>query len=173
MSDPATPAPTQKPASHAALFAIVLLLIVAAGAAYFAVARPAPAPRRLKLAVVTWTQDPFWEPLVRGAQDCADRSNVELTVVRSEPTVEAQNGHLRKLLDSGGVDGIAVSPNDADAQRQILDEAAAKVPLVTFDTDAPQTKRRRFVGIDNYAAGRFCADIRLCATPTARLASLT
>src|SRR5262249_54834353 len=122
----------------------------------FAFARPAQ-PKHLRLALLTWTEDPFWQPLIRGAQEYADRSNIELIIVRSKPTVEAQNAHLRELLDSG-VDGIAISPNDATAQLDILNEAAGKVPLVTFDSDAPQSKRRRFIGIDNYAAGRFCAD---------------
>lgn len=165
MSDPtarasAAPAsPVRR--SRGPLLIIVVLLVVAAASIYFAAARQSPAPRHLKLALITWTQDSFWEPLIRGANECAKDGDVELTVIRSEPTLEAQNGYLRKLLDAGrtgGVDGIAISPNDAAAQQPILDEAAAKVPVVTFDTDAPHTKRRRFVSIDNYAAGRFCAD---------------
>jgi ribose transport system substrate-binding protein len=116
-----------------------------------------PTPRHLKLALLTWTEDPFWGPLLHGAQEYADQANVDLTIVRSKPTVEEQNQHIRDLLASG-VDGIAISPNDAHAQLDILNEVAAKIPLVTFDTDAPESKRRRFVGIDNYAAGRFCAD---------------
>ncbi|HEY2843868.1 MAG TPA: substrate-binding domain-containing protein [Bryobacteraceae bacterium] len=134
----------------------VLLLLIAGLAVYLGWARTRP-PRHLKLALLTWTEDPFWGPLIQGAHDYADKSNVELTVIRSKPTVEAQNQHIRELLDSG-IDGIAISPNDATAQLAILNEAADKVPLVTFDSDAPQTKRRRFVAIDNYAAGRFCAD---------------
>ena len=78
-------------------------------------------------------------------------------MIRSKPTVEAQNQHIRDLLDAG-VDGIAISPNDSTAQLAVLNEAANKVPVVTFDSDAPESKRHRFVGIDNYAAGRFCAD---------------
>jgi ribose transport system substrate-binding protein len=133
----------------------VILLLAVALAVYFGVVRQR-GPRRLKLAVVTWTEDPFWRPLLRGAQDCADNSNVELTIIKSKPTADAQTQHVRDLLDSG-IDGIAISPNDASAQQAILDEAAGKVPVVTFDTDAPSTKRRRFVSIDNYAAGRICA----------------
>jgi ribose transport system substrate-binding protein len=113
-------------------------------------------PRHLKLAVVTWTQDPFWQPLLHGAQDYADKSNVDLTIIKSKPSVDEQTQHIRELLDSG-IDGIAISPNDANAQHAILEEAASKVPIVTFDTDAPDSKRRRFVGIDNYSAGRICA----------------
>jgi len=149
--------------SRLALWVAVLLLTIAGLAVYFAFARQRQ-PKHLKLALVTWTQDPFWEPLLRGAQSCADRSNVELTIVLSKPTVEEQNRHIRELLDVG-IDGIAISPNDARAQLAILNEAAGKMPLVTFDSDAPESKRRRFVGIDNYAAGRFCADEMRDALP--------
>lgn len=131
------------------------LLVAVALVVYYGFIRQ-QGPRHLKLALVTWTQDPFWEPLIRGAQEYADKSNVELIVIRSKPSVDEQTQHIRDLLASG-IDGIAISPNDANTQREILDEAASKVPLVTFDTDAPESKRRRFVSIDNYAAGRICA----------------
>jgi ribose transport system substrate-binding protein len=153
MSDPASPGP--RTAVRIRLFVEVLLLATAALVVYFGFVRER-APRHLKLALVTWTQDPFWNPLLRGARDYADKSNVELTIIKSEPSVDVQTQHIRDLLNAG-VDGIAISPVDANAQRAILDEAAGKVPIVTFDTDAPDSKRKRFVGIDNYAAGRICA----------------
>ncbi|HEY1686971.1 MAG TPA: substrate-binding domain-containing protein [Tepidisphaeraceae bacterium] len=141
---------------------VVLLLLIAAGI-YFEYARETK-PRHLKLALITWTQDPFWQPLLRGAQEYADHNNIDLTIIKSEPTVDAQTKHIRDALNSG-VDGIAISPNDAIAQRAILDEAASKVPIVTFDTDAPDSQRRRFVGIDNYAAGKICASELMDAMP--------
>ncbi|HSV16179.1 MAG TPA: substrate-binding domain-containing protein [Tepidisphaeraceae bacterium] len=155
MSQPALTT-TPRPAHPARLFSAIVLLLVGAVMFYVLAVRPR-APKHLKLALLTWTQDPFWEPLIRGAQDCASQANVDLTVVRSKPTVDDQNQHIRELLDAG-VDGIAISPNDASAQLAILNDAAARVPIVTFDSDAPSSKRRRFVGIDNYAAGRFSAD---------------
>ena len=144
----------------------VLLLVGAGLVVYFGFIRER-GPRHLRLALVTWTQDPFWGPLIRGAQEYADKSNVELTVIRSKPSVDEQTQHIRDLLASG-IDGIAISPNDANAQREILDEAGSKVPLVTFDTDAPESKRRRFVSIDNYAAGRICASEMSQAMPGGR-----
>jgi ribose transport system substrate-binding protein len=155
MSDP-TLSPVRRRIIRKRLLAAIFVVGIGALMFYLGMVRP-PTQKHLKLALVTWTQDPFWEPFIRGAQHYADQSNVELIVVRSEPTVDAQNQHIHALLDSG-VDGMAISPNDATAQLAVLDEVAAKVPLVTFDTDAPQSKRRRFVGIDNYAAGRVCAD---------------
>lgn len=155
--------PRQRSSVGGRLFLEVVLLLLIAAAIYFEFARET-GPRHLKLALVTWTQDPFWQPLLRGAQDYADHNNVDLTIIKSEPTAEAQTKHIRDVLNSG-VDGIAISPNDASAQRDILDEAASKVPIVTFDTDAPDSKRKRFVGIDNYAAGRICASELMDAMP--------
>ena len=149
--------------SHVPFFIIVALVIILGLAIYFLMVRQREAAP-LKLALVTWTQDPFWDPLIRGAQDCAANSNVKLTVIRSAPTVEAQNKHIHDLL-AQGIDGIALSPNDPQAQLDLLNEVAAHVPLVTFDADAPESKRRRFVGIDNYAAGHTCADEMRDALP--------
>src|SRR4051812_32332179 len=86
--------------SRGPMLILVVLLVVAAAGVYLAAARQSPAPRHLKLALITWTQDPFWEPLIRGATDCAKDHDVELTIIRSEPTLDTQNGHLRKLIDS-------------------------------------------------------------------------
>ena len=55
---------------------------------------------------------------------------------------------------ASGLDGIAVSPCDAANQVGFLNEVAAKCPLLTHDSDAPESKRLCFVGMDNYKAGR-------------------
>lgn len=148
---------TARPRGNPLPFLFVLLVLIAIAATiYFTMVREKTTPP-IKLALLTWTEDPFWEPLISGAQQAAAASNVELTVIRSKPTIEDQTQHIKDLLASG-IDGIAISPNDAVAEAAILSEATGKVPVVTFDTDAPDSKRRRFVGIDNYAAGHMCAD---------------
>ena len=95
----------RRPAVRTRLVVTVLLLAVIALVVYFEFVRQV-GPRHLKLALVTWTQDPFWKPLLRGAQDCADKSDVDLTIVQSKPSVDEQTQHIRDLLGSG-VDGIA------------------------------------------------------------------
>ncbi len=47
------------------LLFVIALLVIAALAVYLGMVHQR-APRRLKLALVTWTQDPFWKPLIRG-----------------------------------------------------------------------------------------------------------
>src|SRR5216110_693173 len=53
-----------------------------------------------------------------------------------------------------GVDGIAISPIDAKNQVDLLNQAAARCPVITHDSDAPNSRRLCFVGMDNYKAGR-------------------
>jgi ribose transport system substrate-binding protein len=113
--------------------------------------------RPVKLALVTWNNDAFWDPVIVGAEDAAQEWTVKLTTIRSTPEMETQSRHVRDLL-AKGVDGIAISPNNPQAQSALLNEAAEKTVLITFDSDAPDSKRRLFVGTDDYAAGGWAAD---------------
>src|SRR5688572_14694628 len=113
--------------------------------------------RPINLALVTWNNDPFWDPVIRGGEDAAQEWTVKLTTIRSTPEVETQSKHVRDLL-AKGVEGIAISPNNPAAQAALLNEAAEKTVLITFDSDAPESKRRLFVGTDDYAAGGWAAE---------------
>jgi ribose transport system substrate-binding protein len=64
----------------------------------------------------------------------------------------------RKIEDllSRGTDGIAISPIDPANQVEIINKAAAETHLITHDSDAPQTDRLVYVGMDNYDAGVLC-----------------
>jgi ribose transport system substrate-binding protein len=57
-------------------------------------------------------------------------------------------------LVARGVDGILATAGDAQAMNSAIDKAvAAKIPVVLFDSDAPDSKRLAFVGTNNYNAG--------------------
>jgi ribose transport system substrate-binding protein len=57
-------------------------------------------------------------------------------------------------LVAKGVDGIVVTASDADTLVTSINAAMAKkVPIVTFDSDSPKSKRLLFVGTNNYSAG--------------------
>jgi ribose transport system substrate-binding protein len=104
----------------------------------------------VRLALVTWNNDPFWDPVIRGGEDAAEEWTVKLITIRSTPEVETQSNHVRDLL-AKRIEGIAISPNNPKAQADLLNEAAEKTVLITFDSDAPDSKRRLFVGTDDYA----------------------
>ena len=53
------------------------------------------------------------------------------------------------------VDGIALAPVDPDTLSKVIDKAVdSGIPVVTFNTDAPESRRMCFVGQDSITAGR-------------------
>ena len=147
------------------LWSIVALGVLAvAGAVGYTLWSQGTFKSREKIAVLTWTEDTFWEPTEKGARDAADEFGVDLQFVRSKPDEAAQTQHIKELLGSG-IQGLAIAPNNPKTQEAVLNEAAGKVKLVTFDSDAPTTKRHGFVGTDDYAAGRIAASEVRAAMP--------
>src|SRR5262245_34857449 len=80
---------------------------------------------RVKLALVTWNNDACWDPVIRGAEDAAQEWDVDLATVRSTPEVETQSKHVQDQVGKG-VQGIAISPNNPNAQAALLNEVAGK-----------------------------------------------
>lgn len=68
--------------------------------------------------------------------------------------VEEQKRIALDLIKNGSVDGISISVIDEAIATEVIDEAvAADIPIITFDSDAPQSKREAYVGTDNLAFG--------------------
>jgi ribose transport system substrate-binding protein len=119
---------------------------------------------RPRVALVTASAGPYWDLIVKGAQDAADRHGVRLEVVRPPSDEPSQSKAIRSLIGQG-YDGVAISPNDAMRQARLLQELGSKCNLVTFDSDAPISRRLCFVGTDNYDAGRMCGQLVREALP--------
>lgn len=106
----------------------------------------------------------FWVVAKKGAEDAAKDSDVELLVRMPPKGVGDQKRMVQELL-ARGVDAIAISPIDPDNQADLLDEIARNSILITQDSDAPHSKRRCYVGMDNYSAGRLCGQLVKEAIP--------
>jgi ribose transport system substrate-binding protein len=152
---PSEPAGANPRRSRLPIIVTIALCCVAAASVYLWARGSSVRP--VSLALVTWNNDPFWDRVISGAEDAAEEWTVKLTTIRSTPEMETQSRHVRDLLGKR-IDGIAISPNNPQAQAALLNEAADKTVLITFDSDAPDSKRRLFVGTDDYAAGGWAAD---------------
>jgi ribose transport system substrate-binding protein len=102
-------------------------------------------------AYVTNGVDPFWNVCAAGARAAEKELGVRVEVVFPDGIAD-QKQKVEDLLVRG-IDGVAISPIDATNMTAFLDEVAARTVLVTHDSDAPQSQRRCFVGVDNYDAG--------------------
>ena len=122
--------------------------------------------KKLRLAYVANTLDDFWS-IVRLGCDVGTRQLGDVEVdFRFPPdrTAAAQQVILSALV-AGGVDGIVISPIDADSQTEFLNGIAAKSLLVCVDSDAEKSKRSCYIGTDNVAAGKQAAGLVKAALP--------
>jgi len=61
-----------------------------------------------------------------------------------------------------GVDGIAISCNEAGALKGPIDRAVkAGIPTITFDSDSPDSERMAYYGIDNTKSGQKLGELLL------------
>ncbi|MDA0932426.1 MAG: sugar-binding protein [Planctomycetota bacterium] len=118
-----------------------------------------------RVAFITNCVADFWRIGEAGARAAGAEFGVEVDV-RMPPNNDPfeQKQMVEDVLTRGAV-GIAISPIDPANQLELLDAAAARVPLVTHDSDAPDSGRRCYVGMDNYEAGRMAAELVRQALP--------
>src|SRR5205823_11748315 len=68
-------------------------------------------------------------------------------------TSEEQRRFIEDLRNMG-VQGIAISPNDAANQAAFLKEVNESIPVITQDSDVPDPSARRcYIGTNNVLAG--------------------
>ncbi|MEM9372949.1 MAG: substrate-binding domain-containing protein [Planctomycetota bacterium] len=95
-----------------------------------------------------------------GAIAAGDRLSEELGVNvdvqwKTPPQEDAQvQAQFVEQLVASGIDGIAISVTDANVLNAALSSAVDKgVIVVTFDSDAPDSGRMAYYGVDDTAAG--------------------
>lgn len=121
--------------------------------------------QRRSIAFVTNQIADFWKIAETGAQAAGKDFNAEVTVVMPpEATAVIQKQKVEDLL-TAGVEAVAISPLDADNQVDWLDSVADRVPMITHDSDAPDSKRLMYIGMDNYVGGRMCGELVKEAVP--------
>jgi ribose transport system substrate-binding protein len=105
----------------------------------------------------------FWKHATVGANKAGKDFNVDVTVITPLNATD-QTRKVEDLL-TRGVDGIAISPIDADNQIDTINKAAAQTLVITHDSDAPLANRLVYIGMDNYRAGLMCGKALRDAMP--------
>ncbi len=117
-----------------------------------------------QFAFVTNGVDPFWTLAEAGVKAAAAEQGMNVKVLMPAGGAVEQKNMLEDLL-TRGTKGIAVSPIDAANQVGLLNEVAKRAILITHDSDAPESERRVFIGVNNYDAGRLCGQLVKEALP--------
>jgi ribose transport system substrate-binding protein len=90
------------------------------------------------------------------AKEIEAKENCTIEIVWQAPAQSnpAQQASIVRTLASQGISGISVSVDEANTLTGAIDDAAARgVPVMTFDSDAPGSKRKVFYGTDDLECG--------------------
>ena len=139
-----------------AVFREELKTLLAGGGAAAASAGP-------EYAFITNGVADFWTIGKAGAEKAAAELGVKVSVIMPS-SITDQTRKLEDLLTRGTA-GIAISPINPANQGEVLAKAAAATNLITHDSDAPDSPRKVYIGMDNYEAGLICGKLVRDALP--------
>jgi len=142
----------------AVLAASLVVTIVACGGGG---TPPAEAPRKLRFAVIPKSLDiPVFDYAKIGAERAAkELGNVEVIWRGPETGDQLKQKEILESFITQRVDGIAISCLNGDFLTETINRAMdAGIPVVTWDADAPNSKRIAFYGVDDKAGGRIMGE---------------
>lgn len=141
------------------VFGIALLLAFAVACTQRAPATNAP--KRLRFALIPKALDiPVFNYANAGAQRYArEQGNIDVTYLGPEKADELKQKEILESFISQHVDGIAISALNAEFLTATINKAIdAGIPVVTWDSDAPNSRRLAFYGVDDYKAGQIMGE---------------
>ena len=109
----------------------------------------------LRFAIVPKSMNnPYFDLARNGCQQEAAKLGVKCIYegpIEQEPATQVQ---IIQDMISRHLDGIAISVADAASVSRVIRQArAANIPVITFDADAPDSKRQAYVGTNNKELG--------------------
>lgn len=127
----------------------------------------APTNAKKKVALIGNTASDYWQMVRKGAEK-ADSELDKVDVIFKTPytgTEKDQDAVMAEAISKDRVSAMAVSPIDPKAQKKRINEMSKNIVFITQDSDAPDTDRAVYVGVDTKAAGREAGELLKKALP--------
>jgi ribose transport system substrate-binding protein len=141
--------------------ALLVMALVIVGVAGCGGSKQEAGPQRLRFAVIPKALD---LPVFNYARVGAERQAKEygdVDILWNAPA-SADQLKQKEILESyitQRVDGIAISSLNGDFLTETINKAIdSGIPVVTWDSDAPKSKRYAFYGVDDLAGGRIMGE---------------
>ena len=120
------------------------------------------AGKKLKITMIAKSSNnPVFQSAKQGAEDEAKElsksTGAEITIDWQTPATEDGQVQAQRVAAAAnsGADAILISCSDATKVTGAIDDAVGKgIPVMTFDSDAPKSKRFAFYGADDESAGK-------------------
>ena len=132
-------------ASKVIVLIISMILLIGLGTAW---------AKDVTIAYVTNGPYEFWTYAHAGCLQAEKDLGVKVEFFKpATATAEEQKRFIETQM-AKGVNALAISVIDPDNQTPFLNEIGGRIPVIMFDSDAPKSNRKAYVGMSNYAAGR-------------------
>jgi len=118
-------------------------------------------PHRLRFMIIPKALDiPVFNYAKTGAERQAkEYGNVEILWNAPASADQLKQKEILESAITQKVDGIAISSLNGDFLTDTINKAIdAGIPVTTWDSDAPKSKRYAFYGVDDYASGRIMGE---------------
>jgi ribose transport system substrate-binding protein len=121
---------------------------------------------KLTVMVISNTASDYWKLVKKGCEKAdAELADVEVNFQMTYGgTLKEQERFINEALQKGW-DAIAISPVDPAGAVKTINQAAKRIPVITQDSDAPDSERMVYLGADNKAAGRQAGELMKKALP--------
>lgn len=98
--------------------------------------------------------NPYWRLIEHGARSAAEQNHATLEYIGPVEASVSEQIRLIEMAVAAKIDGILTQGLDEEQFVSIVDQAIELgIPVITIDSDAPDSRRLAYVGTDNYAAG--------------------
>lgn len=121
----------------------------------------AEGPQRLRFMVIPKAIDiPVFNYAKIGAERQAkEYGNVDILWNAPATADQLKQKEILESAITQKVDGIAISSLNGDFLTETINKAIdAGIPVITWDSDAPKSKRYAFYGVDDFAGGRILGE---------------
>lgn len=137
------------------ILAVLVVALVAVACGGGTADAPA-APKKLRFALIPKSLDiPVFDYARIGGERAANELGVEVIYRGPDKADELKQKEVLESFITQKVDGIAISVLNASFLTSTIDRAIeAGIPVVTWDSDAPASKRMAFYGVDDYESGK-------------------
>ena len=143
------------------VLAVVVAVTAACNRKQEAPASGGGTPQTLRFAVMPKALDiPVFNYAKIGAERTAKQlGNVQIEWRAPESADQLRQKEILESFITQRVDGIAISTTNGDFLTETINRAIdAGIPVVTWDSDAPKSKRIAFYGVDDFQSGRIMGE---------------
>ena len=142
------------------------VLLAAAAVAALGAGQAGAAEKKVYALVPKALGVPFYADAEKGCKEEAAKTGAECLFTGPAQLDDAEQTRIVRDLITKKVAGISIAPNNPDSISNVISAALAKnIPVITFDSDAPKSKRVAFIGTNNEAGGASAGEAFAKALP--------